>query len=140
MTIISCSSKETEEIGEKIGAKLKGNEIISLWGKMGAGKTCITRGIARSFGMEELVSSPTFAIVNHYKSHKFNIYHFDMYRIGNQEDLESTGFYDCIGNGIVIIEWSENIKDYIPKNCLTIKIEFGENEFQKKIHIEGIDI
>lgn len=139
MLFTSNDFEQTEKIGEEIGKRLEGKEILALWGGMGMGKTALTRGIARAFGLEELVSSPTFAIVNEYGNDKIKIYHFDMYRIQSEEDLESTGFYDYIDNGILIIEWSENIRDFIPKGAIDIIINSGENENQRKIEIEGIE-
>lgn len=144
MEILSNSVSETEKIGKKLASKLKGNEIIALYGDLGVGKTAITRGIADYFGVKNEVSSPTFSIVNEYTGGKFNIYHFDMYRISTFEDLESTGFFDYIGNGILIIEWSENIEEYLPVNIIKIDIkklglEEGSNENKRIITIKGAD-
>ena len=144
MEILSDSVSETEKIGKKLASKLKGNEIIALYGDLGVGKTAITRGIADYFGVKNEVSSPTFSIVNEYTGGKFNIYHFDMYRISTFEDLESTGFFDYIGNGILIIEWSENIEEYLPVNIIKIDIkklglEEGSNENKRIITIKGAD-
>lgn len=142
MEILSNSADDTEKIGKNLASKLKGNEIIALYGDLGVGKTAFTRGIADYFGVKEEVSSPTFAIVNEYSAGKFNIYHFDMYRITTPEDLESTGFFDYIGNNILVIEWSENIEDYLPDNIIKVTInkpsfESDNNENQRTIIIEG---
>ena len=99
---------ETERIGEEIGKKLKGTEVIALYGGLGMGKTALTRGIAKGAGCRDCVSSPTFAIVNEYRG-RFKIYHFDMYRIDGWDDLYSIGFFDYLENGVLIIEWSEKI-------------------------------
>ncbi len=140
MTIFnSFSEQDTHDIGVKLAKKLKGKEIIAFYGGMGMGKTAFVRGIADYFGLENEVSSPTFAIVNEYKGN-VTIYHFDMYRINGIEDLESTGFYDYVDNGIMLIEWSENIESLLPKDIIKIFIEVGENENHRKIFIEGIDI
>lgn len=104
--LISHSADETEQIGEKIAKKLHGTEVIALFGGLGMGKTAFTRGLARALGVDDGVSSPTFALVNEY-SGKYNIYHFDMYRVNSWDDLYSTGFFDYIDNGILVIEWSE---------------------------------
>jgi len=144
MEILSNSVSETEKIGKKLASKLKGNEIIALYGDLGVGKTAITRGIADYFGVKNEVSSPTFSIVNEYTGGKFNIYHFDMYRISTFEDLESTGFFDYIDNGVLIIEWSENIEKYLPLNIIKIgikklKLEDNNNENKRLITIKGAD-
>ena len=125
--IISESTLRTEQIGEELAASLNGTEVIALFGGLGMGKTAFTRGIARGLGFSDGVSSPTFALVNEY-SGKYPIYHFDMYRVNTWDDLYSTGFFDYLGNGIVIIEWSENIEEALPPETLRISISKGENE------------
>ena len=140
MFIISSTVEETEKIGVKIGEKLKGDEVIALFGGLGAGKTALTRGIAGAFGAKEQVCSPTFAIVNEYKGEKGSIFHFDMYRISGAEDLDSTGFYEYLNKGLVIIEWSENIKNEIPEGAINIFIEPMEDENKRKIKMEGIKL
>lgn len=132
------SYKETEDLASKIATILKGNEIIALYGDLGAGKTCFTRGLCRGLESNSEVSSPTFAIVNEYKG-KFPIYHFDMYRITSYDDLYSVGFYDYLDNGIVIIEWSENIKDEIPDNAISITLKYGDSDNTRLFEIDGLD-
>ena len=85
------------------------------------------------------MSSPTFALVNEY-SGKYNIYHFDMYRVNSWDDLYSTGFFDYIDNGILVIEWSENIEGALPENAIRITIEKGENDDERIFEIEGVEI
>ena len=101
--LISNSAEETEKIGERLAAALGGTEVIALFGGLGMGKTAFTRGIARGLGVAEGVSSPTFALVNEYRG-RCGIYHFDMYRVTSWDDLYSTGFYDYLGSGVMIIE------------------------------------
>lgn len=142
MEIFSNSPMDTEKIGKNLAKTLKGNEIIALYGDLGVGKTAFTRGIADYFGLKNQVSSPTFAIVNEYTMDKFNLYHFDMYRITSFEDLESTGFFDYMGNNVLIIEWSENIENYLLKDIIKVTInkinsESDNNEDQRIIIIEG---
>ena len=88
---ISSSASETENIGKKLAKKLKGTEVIALFGGLGAGKTAFTRGLSEGLGFEDGVSSPTFALVHEYEG-KFPIFHFDMYRVTTYDDLYSTGF------------------------------------------------
>lgn len=135
---LSNSAIETENLARKFASKLKGNEVIAFYGDLGAGKTAFTRGVADFFGLKDEVSSPTFALVNEYSSEKAKIYHFDMYRINTLEDLESTGFFDYLGRGIILVEWSENIKEYLPEDLIEIKIsKTGENS--RGIEIIGGD-
>ncbi len=135
--IKTFSTYETEKVGEKLAEKLKGNEIIALYGGMGAGKTAFVRGLSRGLEVEDGVSSPTFAIVHEYLG-KYNVYHFDMYRVDNWDDLYSTGFFDYINNGVLVIEWSENIESVIPDSSIKITIT-ADNENKRTILIEGID-
>ena len=135
---LSNSAIETENLARKFASKLKGNEVIAFYGDLGAGKTAFTRGVADFFGLKDEVSSPTFALVNEYSSEKVKIYHFDMYRINTLEDLESTGFFDYLGRGIILVEWSENIKEYLPENLIEIKIS-KTGESSREIEIIGGD-
>ena len=136
--IISDSAAETERIGERLAAKLNGDEVIALFGGLGMGKTAFTRGLARGLGVDDGVSSPTFALVNEYRG-RFPIYHFDMYRVQSWDDLYSTGFFDYIDNGVLVIEWSENIEGALPDNALRVTISRGEHDEQRIFEIEGVD-
>lgn len=136
--IISKSVIETENIAEKISSFLNGDEVIALFGDLGAGKTAFTRGLARGLGFCDGVSSPTFAIINEYSA-RFPIYHFDMYRIKSEDDLYSTGYYDYLHNGIVVIEWSENIEEYLEKDCIRISLSYGKEENEREILISGME-
>ena len=138
-TIISKSTEDTEKIGELVAKKLSGNEVIALFGGLGMGKTAFTRGLCRGLGVNNGVSSPTFALVNEYHG-KYNIYHFDMYRVTSWEDLYSTGFFDYLDNGVLIIEWSENIEGALPENAIRINISNGDSDDERTFEIEGVDI
>ena len=133
----SKAYEETEEIAFRLAQTLKGTEIIAMFGGLGAGKTAFTRGLARGLGINDGVSSPTFALVHEYEG-KFNLYHFDMYRINTFDDLYTTGFFDYMDNGVMIIEWSENIENVLPDNCIKVYIKVvSENE--REIEIEGAE-
>ena len=132
---ITASEQQTEQLAEKLAATLCGTEIIAMYGDLGAGKTAFTRGLARGLGITDGVSSPTFALVHEYEG-RYMLYHFDMYRINGFDDLYSTGFFDYTGNGVLIIEWSENIKEYLPEERIDINIKrLSENE--REITVEG---
>lgn len=130
---------ETQALGQRIANALKGDEVIAYFGGLGMGKTTLTSAIAKALGSRDDVSSPTFAIVNEYKA-RFNIYHFDMYRIESWEDLYSTGFFDYLDTGVLLIEWSENIENALPENCVRVTIKPGETENDRIFEIEGLDI
>ena len=138
-TIISKSTEDTEKIGELVSKKLSGNEVIALFGGLGMGKTAFTRGLCRGLGVDDGVCSPTFALVNEYHG-KYNIYHFDMYRVTSWEDLYSTGFFDYLDNGVLVIEWSENIEGALPENSIRINISKGNSDDERTFEIEGVDI
>lgn len=134
--IISHSPDETIEYAKKIGALLKCGDVVAYKGGMGAGKTTFTRGLAQGLGLADEVISPTFALVNEYRG-KITLYHFDMYRIENTDDLETTGFYDYpLENSVFAIEWSENIADALPKSSVVIEIKYI-NENERQIIVEG---
>lgn len=137
ITATTSSAEETIEFAKKIGAMLKGGDIIAYKGGLGAGKTTFTRGLAMGMGLPDEVSSPTFALVNEYRKNGLTLYHFDMYRIMNEESLETTGFYDYISDDSVIaVEWSENIEYCLPKSIITINIEnIGGDD--RRIEVKG---
>ncbi len=134
----SNSYEETLTIGEAIAETLNGTEVIALFGGLGMGKTAFTTGLVKGLGAENCVSSPTFALVNEYHA-KFTVYHFDMYRISTWDDLYSIGFFDYLDNGILVIEWSENIENALPENCIKITITKGDNENQRIFTVERCD-
>ncbi|MDO4420174.1 MAG: tRNA (adenosine(37)-N6)-threonylcarbamoyltransferase complex ATPase subunit type 1 TsaE [Ruminococcus sp.] len=123
---ITNSPETTEAAAKDFASSLKGNEVIALYGGLGMGKTTFVRGLCAHFGIDSGVSSPTFAIVNEY-SGDIKIFHFDMYRISTWDDLYSTGFFDYIGQGLCIIEWSENIEAALPEDTVKIEFQKGEN-------------
>lgn len=128
--IITHTPDETIKVAEKIGNLIRAGDIVAFKGGLGAGKTTFTRGIAMGMGMKDIVSSPTFALVNDYRGEKITLYHFDMYRINSEEDLESTGFYDYpFEENAAVIEWSENIQAFLPENTIYITINtLGDND------------
>lgn len=138
LRFVSKSAKSTEQLGSRIAGVLKGKEMIAMFGDLGAGKTAFTRGLCEGLGIDEGVSSPTFAIVNAY-SGRYPVYHFDMYRIKDVDDLFATGFYDYIGTGITIIEWSENIESELEPDCIRIRITKTDDENERIFEIEGLD-
>ena len=136
--LISSSVRDTELLGERIASVLKGREVIALFGDLGAGKTAFTRGLCRGLGIDDGVSSPTFAIVNAYKG-RFPVYHFDMYRITSVDDLFAVGFYDYLDTGVLVIEWSENIESELDENTIRVRILKTDDEDERIFEMEGLD-
>lgn len=138
LEIVTNSPEETIAVAEKIGKMLRGGEVIAYKGDLGAGKTTFTKGLALGMGLSTDVTSPTFAIVNEYTDKdKTTLYHFDMYRISDDDDLYATGFFDYLdGKSVLAVEWSENIADSLPKDAIVIDITaLGEN--RRKITVCG---
>ena len=130
------SPEETEILGEQIAADLKGGEVLALFGGMGMGKTALTRGIARGLGIAKGVSSPTFALVHEYHG-RLTVYHFDMYRVTGWDDLASTGFFDDLDTGaVLVVEWSENIENALPPEAIRIHLSRGGSDCERVIAIE----
>lgn len=139
MRIVTNSAQETEQLGERLAAGLKGGQVLALFGSMGMGKTAFTRGLARGLGVSGEVSSPTFALV-HEHSGKIPLYHFDMFRVDSWDDLYSTGFFDYLeSGGVLVIEWSENIEGALPEDAVRITISQGEGENQRVFQVEGLE-
>lgn len=132
---ITNSEQETERLGEKIAARLNRGDVVALQGGLGAGKTALTRGIARALGCAEAVTSPTFAIMNYYGG-ALPLAHFDVYRV-QPDELYNTGFFDYAGGDCVtVVEWSELIERQLCGNVITITIE-TLSPTQRAITVEG---
>ncbi len=141
--IYTASVEQTEAFGAELGEMIKKGEapeFIALYGDLGVGKTAFVRGFVGAFSANALVRSPTFALVNEYPTAGRSIFHFDMYRIADEDDLYSIGYYDYIENGICLVEWSENIPFALPDSYLKVTIEKDsfENENSRKITVEEI--
>ena len=145
MTYRVTSDVETAEIGKKLAEKLtqlnKKRAYIAMRGEMGVGKTVFTRGFVSHFGHAN-VKSPTYTIVNEYRPIGARIYHFDLYRIEDGDDLESIGYHDYVeSNAYCIVEWSERVPEYIPEDAITVTISrVSENEAARDIEIEGVSL
>lgn len=135
---ITNSPEETEVLGHKIGELLSGDEVIALYGGLGMGKTAFVRGLAIGLNIDpNEISSPTFAIVHEHEGEKM-LYHFDMYRVESWDDLYSTGFFDYIGKGVIVTEWSENIDGALPENKITIEISAPNHDNKRIFKISGL--
>lgn len=140
MEYISHSVSETEAIGEKLAEQLQPGAVLAYLGDLGMGKTAFTRGLARGLGCSGRVTSPTFTIVNEYDG-KTPLFHFDMYRLTDSEDLFDIGWEDYLDrSGVCAVEWSERITDALPEDTLFVTIaRHPDNEGWRIITVEGGD-
>ena len=135
------SPEETYELGRKIGLQARPGQVYTLTGDLGVGKTVFTQGVAAGLGITEPVSSPTFKIVQVYEEGRLPFYHFDVYRIGDIEEMEEIGYDDYFfGKGICLIEWAELIEEILPDDRISITIEKNlEQGFDyRRITVEGL--
>lgn len=131
MEFITNSEKETFEVARSFAGKIKGNAVICLNGELGAGKTVFVKGFCDYFNIKE-ISSPTFTLVNEYSGDR-TIFHFDVYRLSDEDEFYAIGGEEYFEKGICIIEWSSVINDAIPKEAIDIKIEKLGDEKRKII-------
>ena len=118
------SMEETRELGRQMGTAAGPGDVLTLSGDLGVGKTVFTKGFALGIGVTEAVSSPTFTIVQEYHSGRLPLYHFDVYRIGDPEEMDEVGFDDYVyGDGVSLIEWAELIEEILPEKRTRILIE-----------------
>ena len=123
MTIYTKTEAETEAAGAALAERLSPGAVVALYGDLGAGKTCFVRGLARGLGIDARVSSPTFTIVNEYRAGARELFHFDMYRLANADELFDIGWEDYLRRGAVCaVEWSENVEDAFEGDEITVRI------------------
>ena len=116
--------EETYELGERLGREAAPGMIYCLEGDLGTGKTVFTQGFARGLGVEGPVNSPTFTILQQYEDGRLPLYHFDVYRIGDVEEMEEIGYEDCFyGQGVCLVEWPSLVREILPEEALWIYIE-----------------
>ncbi|SCP99005.1 tRNA (adenosine(37)-N6)-threonylcarbamoyltransferase complex ATPase subunit type 1 TsaE [Anaerobium acetethylicum] len=124
MIIETYSAEETFALGRKIGEQAKAGDVYTLVGDLGVGKTVFTQGLAKGLGIEEPISSPTFTIIQIYEEGRLPLYHFDVYRIGDIEEMEEIGYEDYFyGEGVCLIEWANLIEEILPEQLREITIE-----------------
>ena len=124
MIIETNSAEETFALGKALGEKASPGQIYTLDGDLGTGKTVFTQGVAAGLGITEAISSPTFTIIQEYDTGRLPLYHFDVYRIGDIEEMEKIGYDDYFfGEGICLIEWADLIREILPEHVIRITIE-----------------
>ena len=136
MEFITNSPEQTEQVGAALGKVLTAGTVLAYEGDLGAGKTAFTRGLARGLGAGDMVTSPTYTIVNEYLSGRLPLFHFDMYRLASADDLWDIGWDDYLDRGgVCAVEWSENVEEAM-EGAIRVRIEkLGEDE--RRITIEG---
>ncbi len=135
------SEKETFELGKNLGEQAKAGQIFCLNGDLGVGKTVFTQGFAKGLGIEENVNSPTFTIIQVYEEGRIPLYHFDVYRIGDPEEMYEIGYEEYFfGEGVCLIEWSKLIDELIPEEAINIEIDknLEKGLDYRKITVEGL--
>ena len=138
MEFITRSPAETEAVGHALGNALTPGTVIAYLGDLGAGKTAFTRGLARGLGCTDMVTSPTYTIVNEYLSGRMPLFHFDMYRLRSADDLFDIGWDDYLERGgVCAVEWSENVRQAM-EDAITVRLE-KLSEDSRKITSEGGD-
>lgn len=142
MEFITKSTLDTEELGKRLGhAIISANRLffVAMYGDLGAGKTVFVRGLASVLSPGSRVKSPTYTLVNEYRKGETPLFHFDLYRIEDTDELDGFGFEEYLKNGNCIAEWSEKLGNLVPDRAIIVKIEkLGDEE--RKISIDGVEI
>ncbi|PYO34583.1 MAG: tRNA (adenosine(37)-N6)-threonylcarbamoyltransferase complex ATPase subunit type 1 TsaE [Candidatus Rokuibacteriota bacterium] len=134
-TVISRSPEQTRALGEHLGARLEAGSVVACIGELGAGKTCFLQGLARGLGVESMVTSPTFVLVNHYRG-RLPVYHLDAYRTETLTELLDIGVEDLLhGDGVTVIEWADKLLPLLPSHTITVTIT-GLGDEPRRIVIE----
>lgn len=139
MMIETWNEEETYALGKRLGEQAEPGQVYALLGDLGVGKTIFTKGFAAGLGVNEAVSSPTFTIVQIYEEGRLPFYHFDVYRIGDPEEMEEIGYEDCFfGEGVCLVEWANLIEELMPDHTIRVSIEKDlEKGFDyRKIEVE----
>ncbi len=141
MEWITHSPAETEALGARLADALDAGRVVAFTGDLGAGKTAFVSGMARALGVEERVTSPTFTIVNEYEGGRLPLFHFDMYRLGDADELFHIGWEDYLARGgICAVEWSENVAEALEPDAVRVSIVRGDGDSDRMITIEGVEL
>lgn len=131
------NEKEAERLGIQLADKLVPGSVIALTGNLGAGKTTFTKAVAKGLGITDVITSPTFTIIQEYRSGRLPLYHFDVYRIEDEEELYELGYEEYFyGDGVCVIEWADRIEDFLPKDTIRIHIDYGAEENERIFQID----
>lgn len=139
----TMAPQDTYELGKRLGKKAQPGQIYCLDGELGVGKTVFAQGFAAGLGISEPVNSPTFTILQQYEEGRLPLYHFDVYRIGDVEEMDEIGYEDCFyGEGVCLVEWPERIGEILPEEAVRVRIEKDLEKAldYRRITIEGIAV
>ncbi len=132
------NEEDTRNFGMKLAEKLQPGSVVALSGDLGTGKTTLTKYIAEGLGITENVTSPTFTIIREYEGGRLPLYHFDVYRVKDEEELFEIGYEDYFyGNGVTVVEWADQIEALIPDHAIRIFIKYGDTENSRKYYVKG---
>lgn len=130
--MIIKNEMETAAFGMDLGRRVCPGTVIALTGDLGAGKTTLTKAIAQGLGIADMITSPTFTLVKEYGSGRLPLYHFDVYRIGDVDEMYELGYEEYFyGNGVCVVEWADLIEELLPENAIRIQIEYGGKEGER---------
>ena len=136
MKVVSRSALETQALGERLGGRLGGGDVVACIGPLGAGKTCFLQGLARGLGVMTGVTSPTFVLVNHYRG-RLPVYHVDAYRTGSLTELVDLGLEEMLhGEGVTVVEWADKLLPLLPPRTVTVTIA-GLGDEPRQIELAG---
>ena len=126
------NEEDTKEFGLELGRKAKSGQVLALIGDLGTGKTTLTKYVAEGLGIEDHIISPTFTIIREYEGGRLPLYHFDVYRIGDPDELFNIGAHDYFyGNGLCVVEWADLVEEELPEDTMYIYIEYGSEEGER---------
>lgn len=136
-TIHITNEKDTEQFGFELGQQVQPGTVIALIGDLGTGKTTLTKSIAVGLGVDDVITSPTFNIVKEYRSGRLPLFHFDVYRIGDVDEMFEIGYEEYFfGDGVCVVEWADIIEEIIPEDAMIIRISYGASEGERIYEIE----
>ena len=135
-TIKINNETETIKFGEELGRTVEPGTVIALYGDLGTGKTTLTKAIAKGLGVTDIITSPTFNIVKQYETGRLPLYHFDVYRIGDVEEMYELGYEEYFyGEGVCVIEWADIVADVLPADSLVVSLSYGSRENERTAEI-----
>lgn len=138
--ILIKNEEDTREFGHQLAKQLKPGSVVALFGDLGTGKTTLTKYIGEGLGIKEVITSPTFTIIQEYRNSKIPLYHFDVYRLQGEQELLELGYEDYFyGEGVTVIEWPEKIQNLLPLEMISVHIQYGDSDQQRKYLVEGLD-
>lgn len=137
VTLYTQSPEETQRLAYQIGKQVRPGDFFAYFGDLGTGKTTFTRGLALGMGLPDVVCSPTYALVQEYHGDGLSLYHFDLYRIADETELESTGFYDYpLESSVFAVEWAEHMEEELPENAIRIYFQYVDDH-TRALTIQG---